>query len=452
MVFFIQRIFQRHKTNILRFYYFAITIALLVGFYKNLTYSLPMPYDLRNRMVGARMIENNLSPYFYVRHSSGPLKYEDLSNPNLIVAKATATPFFHSIFSLIADIPQFQMNILWMFIQYLCLAGCCLLAIFSAPVPYRNKTLPLVFILLVAFTFTTGWRVHILNGQYYIIVPFLLMGCFYSMKWGSNWLNIILFSILGAALILLRPVAIIFFLPFIFFPATYLKWGVACLFPILAYVIFVCCSPVQKTNWTDYFKAVQIHIKFHQNLIQVPSNMVQDPLSIKHFEGMDVESGVDQQKIDNLERKTETSNLYYFYNRLTGKQLPIKAMGFVGMGLMILALLPLFWFRKKGIKISLVSLFMLGFVAYDIITFCSPIARINYYWAEFLFPIMLLAAYANKGNTIPLLLLCLGIYLNLPLPPWLPAKQNIGEVLIVTALLYYAYTPIIATLSIKKNK
>lgn len=435
--------FLTKKENAFRFYFVIMAMVLLASILKDIAYSVPLPSDLRNRIVGARMMKNGLSPYFYICKTGGPIQYENIfTEPDFVVSQSTASPFFHSVFSLVADLPQFQLDIFWMLLEYMALIGCSLLAILSLPQQYRKKALPLVLAITVAFTFTTGWRLHIWNGQNYIFIPLLAMGSFYFLTKNENLMNIIIFAIFTAAMVLIRPVAILFYLPLFFYPKNYFKYGLATFLVITAYVLFVYCSPVQKTNWADYFKAIPIHITNNQHLYQGRPVTNGQFLPVTHFEGIDLKSGVDLAKMDGLGKMAETSNLYYFYNKLTANKLSINAMTYIGLGITLLLLLPIAWCIKKGINISSEKLMVLGFVIYNFFTFCAPLPRFNYYWVEFLFPLLLLATGVKNVYILPIVFWVVGVCLNFPARPWLPGKQNIGEFLIVIALLHFVYRPI----------
>src|SRR5438445_9849442 len=68
--------------------------------------------DLRNRVVGARLIKDGRSPYFYKWRIADGVRYYDPDNfdpdncEHDSISVITATPFFHHLLSPIADQPQ----------------------------------------------------------------------------------------------------------------------------------------------------------------------------------------------------------------------------------------------------------------------------------------------------------------------------------------------------------
>lgn len=438
--------FNKHKKSIAQAFCFLMATALLFSIYKDINYAAPMHCDLRNRIVGARIMEDGFSPYFYICKPRGLVRYQNFGNYSSVVSSATASPFFHFIIEPIADLAQFQINIIWMFIEYLSLVGCFLLAFFSIDKSNRNKKALLAFTIVTLFTFTIGWRLHVYSGQNYIFIPLLAMASLYCINRGHKTFDILMFAIFSSSLILIRPVTVLFFLPFLFFSKVYFKWGLATFLAIAVYVMFVFYSPVQKINWTDYFKAIPIHINNHQNI--AVSNLgnastAQPFLQINQFEGIDMQWQGNNHFHDNIAILFESSNLYVFYNKYANDKLSIRTMTTIGLLAVVLLLLPLFWFIKHNSYCSPTRLFALGFVIYDVFTFCLPVLRFNYYWVEFLFPLLIIIIGMKKLYALPVLLSAIGLYLNIFAPTWMPARQNVGELLILIAVLSYVYRPML---------
>src|SRR5688500_1745611 len=85
--------------------------------------------DLPNRVVGARMVKDGKSPYFYhwkpadgLRYfGAGPISFGRASN-------VTASPFFHHLLAPIADLPERTISRIWLMISYLMLLLCTAIA------------------------------------------------------------------------------------------------------------------------------------------------------------------------------------------------------------------------------------------------------------------------------------------------------------------------------------
>ena len=231
------------------------------------------------------------------------------------------------------------------------------------------------------------------------------------------------------------------FLPFLFYTKEYFKWGVFAAVALACYSIFAMVNPVQKANWADYFKSVKVHTANHQLLSPKQAAVPYNPIPILNFEGISIESGRDTVRILELTKQAENSNLFIFYNELTKKKLSIFAMtvaGIIGGGLL---LLPLFFLLKRKQKMPIEGLFILGFLVYNVFEFCTPVTRLSYHWVQFLFPLLLFATQAKKQQIWLWAILALGFTLEiLPHTP-IKMQHNLGEGLVVLALLYWVYHP-----------
>src|SRR6186713_1484838 len=84
--------------------------------------------DLRNRVVGARMIRDGRSPYFYKWKGADGVRYYDPDNDppkwsDKKLSVVSATPFFHHLLAPLTEWPQMKIFRLWMVLEYLALAG-----------------------------------------------------------------------------------------------------------------------------------------------------------------------------------------------------------------------------------------------------------------------------------------------------------------------------------------
>src|SRR5579863_4030213 len=70
--------------------------------------------DLRNRIVGARIIRDGQSPYFYKWRPADGIRYYDHQNfDSNKVSNITATPFFHQLITPMAEMPQWKIAWWW---------------------------------------------------------------------------------------------------------------------------------------------------------------------------------------------------------------------------------------------------------------------------------------------------------------------------------------------------
>jgi|GEM_PF-358128 len=424
-------------------YYGLLLVAMMNSVWIDVRTSLPMPPDMRNRLVGARIMKDGMSPYFYIWKVGDPERYYDsYVAPNANVALATSTPFFHYWMGFFFDMPQYQINIIWMIIQYLCLIGCLLLVVYALPANIRKQTFVIAAFFTVLFTYTDGWRIHIHQDQNYIFIPFLVLVCFYFTLQKNSSFYWLMFGIAAASVILLRPITALIFVPLAFYPSRYYKLGLSTFILLSIYTIFVWFTPLQKQNWKDYFASMKVHIKNHQSLNPILPPVPYDPLSIKHLEGISIESGYDSMRVAKLDARAENSNFFIFYNAITGKKVSVLGMSILGIGLSIFLLLPILLYKKRGVLLPLFLLFILGFTVYNTYEFFTPITRLAYHWVQILFPILLVVAWQRKVYLPALVFLLTGILLNMGMFSAIKMVHNVGEGLVMMALLYCVYRPL----------
>ncbi len=414
---------------------------------------LALPSDMRNRIVGGRMIEDGLSPYFYLWKEGGSVRYYDTHTlPISIVSGSTATPFFHWAIIPIADFQQHQLNAFWFFLCYAMLGLCWLLLLLAMPPPRRGRAILLTAV-AIAFTYTTGWRIHINVGQNYIFVPVAMTVCYYCLTQKRDWLHLLLFGVFATSLLLLRPISALFFMPILFYVKAHFKWLASAALLLGAYLVFVIASPVQKKNWEEYFTSVKVNVQLHQQLIPVPSDSQYDNyLPIATFEGIDINSQGDEYWAKKLRKGIENSNFYIFYEELFGHKPSIQMQTILGISTCLIMLLPLWLVKKKDLPVSPAMLLLLGYMLYNAYEFFSPINRGNYAFVQFIFPLLLLVLYIRHMYLIPIAVLLLGLYLNIAVLPAVKMEHNIGQFLIVVATLYLVYRDLIMTYFFKQRK
>lgn len=403
-----------------------------------------MPGDMRNRIVGSRIMKDGGSPYFSIWKEGDTVRYYDTYvAPNAVMSPATSTPFFHYVNGLIADLPQYQFNSIWLLLEYVALAACLLLAMLTTPAPRSRKIFYLLAGITIFFTYTVGWRIHVHTGQNYIFVPLLAMACYYAVMQKMNWLHLLLFGVAACSLVLVRPIAVLFLLPHLFYLKSYYKWFCSAAILMLVYVGFVFSNPVQKTNWSDYFKSVQTGIALHQQLLPPVKAVPYNPAPIRSFEGINFDTEGNEKLGGKINAGAENSNFFILYNELTGRKLSVAAMTITGLLTCIVMLVPLWLAVKKKLAFSAIQLFVVGFLIYNAYEFFTPVTRLSYHWVQFLFPLLLMAIMMRRLYIIPVTFLITGFCLNIAVLPSVKMEHSIGEFLIVSAMLYVVYRALV---------
>lgn len=135
--------------NVLLFLALLITaIGFLVDIRNTLNY---IGTDLRNRVVGARLIIEGIDPYFFkwVPGLSDRL-YDPLDDPSHILSKVSVPPTVLTLHSIMARLPYLQQKVLWLIVQWTAFAG-----IVSIFVKSNRSRLKRISILIVSFFLST---------------------------------------------------------------------------------------------------------------------------------------------------------------------------------------------------------------------------------------------------------------------------------------------------------
>src|ERR1700712_2715995 len=148
------------------FIVFSCVAIFFWSFYRDLQADKHNPADLRNRIVGARLIKDGKSPYFYKWKATDGIRYYDpVAFDTLTFSNMTATPFFHHLLAPLAELPQRQISRCWLILHYVMLLIAAVLFFKTAPGTVRKY---LVIVAAAFFLLTQGWQMSIQNGQNYL--------------------------------------------------------------------------------------------------------------------------------------------------------------------------------------------------------------------------------------------------------------------------------------------
>ncbi len=396
--------------------------------------------DLRNRVVGARLIYDGKLPYYYKWKINDGIRYYDpQSFNNTRPSNITATPFFHELIMPVCNLPQPAIATIWLWVQYLMFLCIAVIALSFCKV---LKTKFLISCIALAFLFTDAWKAHVAAGQIYIFTPFFLSILTYFLYRAKKMSAYFLCGIIAAILILIRPNFILFFLPFLFLiKKVSVKNILAMVLPFLIAVLFICLSTFQGSLWKAYFSAVNEHISIHQG---EPYEKVQFDLNPGYtfWEGVSWKDSNKINKWSDITPHSENGNFFVLVS-LFHRKIGPKAL-FISSTLLILML---FFISYKSIKrINLYSddlkvLILTGFCFYMISDLFSPVYRHQYYTLQWLFPVLLFFSVPkNKTAHITEALVLIGIFLNMINVAFLKMEHTIGEYLILGSLLFFSLT------------
>ena len=235
--------------------------------------------------MGARLQKDGRIPYFYKWKKADGYRYIDPeNNNNFKVSNITASPVFHNLLLPICDLSQRSISFLWFCFQYLMLV---IITVLFVKLSKNNIQKCIVINFSVLFTCTEAWKSLIAAGQLYLfiglLIAFVVYGLLKSTK--NQYLYFAAFS--TALLVLIRPTALIIFIPFfIQYRYTY-KYLLRSFAFMIAYGLFSIINQQELRLWVSYVNALNENVKAHQHLN--PSLQINEPFPIiKNLEGLNI--------------------------------------------------------------------------------------------------------------------------------------------------------------------
>ncbi|WP_190277193.1 glycosyltransferase 87 family protein [Taibaiella lutea] len=388
--------------------------------------------DMRNRVVGARLMKDGILPYHYHWHPGDNLKYvvQRTIDTNRFrhVSIISASPFFHRILSPVANYNEPDIVKCFFFFNYALLFFMAIIAWYES----RNPLLVLLF--FVPFLFTDGWLHHIQLSQYYLLFGFLLFMAAYTLLKGKMYAA----ALFLALAILFKPSCIIFLIPFFLYFKTYRKFLLGSGMLLSVYALIVCFLPFEKSNWVEYFGSIKEHAAIHQmKVVYPPGNFDMDAVLPAVFEGENIQEqkrlGIEDEWVNPV-----VTNFMHVYKKFTGGKFPPTAL-LEFLTLSSLALLIFFIYkmnRKKATApLPVQPLILAGFVFYFIANFFAPINSPPYQMVQWMAVAAIFIMEYKKIPNVFLLLLLMGIFINLRYIPDFPGKHAACEMICMVAAI-----------------
>jgi len=208
--------------------------------------------DLRNRVVGARLLLAGRDAYKYHWEEGDPERWAD---PSDVLPEGetrfTAAPSVHAAYIPVAWMPYPYIRYLWLMVQWVSLV---LLGWLMARAAADSASRFAVWFSLVAlFALGDAWRLHVERGQVYVIFA-LLLACAYSAgRQETRKAGILCGAILGAAAVF-RPTLGLGLLPM----AAARRWRTVVAGVLAGCLVFAAMLPLVGPNdWRSYFAAME---------------------------------------------------------------------------------------------------------------------------------------------------------------------------------------------------
>jgi hypothetical protein len=393
------------------------------------------PGDFRNRVVGARLQLAGKLPYFYHWNPADGTRFLDLGccPPDGYANAITASPFFHQLIYPIANLSFHTIAIIWVCLQYVMLLAMILMFCSRTSSMRTRATIAGTGLLFPA---TWAWALLIYECQLYLLVAFLIAlvaTCLLNPKKNS----LIPAGICAAAFVLIRPIALIIFVPFFFQYRRYLLFIVTAFSGIALYGIFVLTSPFERALWTDYAQALRSHIVIHQD---PPPDITKPCSSANNVEGYRF-TGINPEIGKNpIFNHLEEGNIFVLYTMLMKKKMPLTLLNTLLLITTGLLLILFFYFSGKCHP-SVLQYLIFAFTLYMLVELFNPIHRAMYNAVQW-FPIILACLLFNDDRKMPAFApLMLGLALCVFHPVWIVMPNTLGEFCWLTTSLLISFTP-----------
>lgn len=395
--------------------------------------------DLRNRVVGARLIADQRLPYFYRWKPGEPVRYYDPQNADAAdhvwdtMSTITATPVFLHLMEPLAELQQSHIDWVWLGFEYASWAALLVIILSFAP-SLRNKLA--VAAAALAFLFSLAWKHQIEVGQLYITIPLLAVLAYCLLRAKPTVWTGLATGLVAVVMVGIRPNALVFFLPFLLVVRRFtIPFRISMAAAILIVVGCMAASPFERQLWMQYRIAVSKHIKFH---------LAGNPFLFSHAaRDLPVWEGVDEfhnQAPSALTAK-ESSNFFLVYHKIFSRFMSLKLLTLLTAASLALLCVCFGFKNYRRRDIPLVQLALFGYSLYMLTDLFSPVFRWPYYSVQWLFPILLvLAGYPSRRRLYYVLLLG-GLALLVINLGFTAYQHAAGDYLLLAAFLLLALLP-----------
>lgn len=394
--------------------------------------------DMRNRVVGARLMHDGISPFYYQWYPGAPLRYvieRDIdTNHYRRVSPVTSSPVFHRLLIPVSgyDEPVIDRSIYILFYV--------LLAIMMLIVIKESKDLLLTLLFFIPFLFSDGWNFHILMGQVYFLFGFLLFLislCLIRRQYLAA-------GLLLALLVLLRPNCLVFIAPFFLMWRRYRPFILGFFAGLAVYGLFVLSSPFEQENWRDYIASLRDYTRIHLAFLDPkpdapkPSSVNIEPLLPRVFEGEDIEA-MKRMKEQTPETRVNhgPSNFFMIYKFVFHKAPGALLLHILLAGSYLIVLGGLLWKRQQQAQQGWATepLIFSGLLLYSLSCFFSPIITFPYQMPQWMTAGALMLICHRKIPRTLIGLFLLGLLLNLVYLPEINGLHTLTDMLFCATLL-----------------
>lgn len=415
----------------------VFTVLLVMDIYRDILADKQNPPDLRNRVVGARLIKDGKSPYFYKWKAADGIRYYDpYAIDSFTFSNITATPFFHHLIAPLAELPQMQLSRLWLLIQYFMLLTTAILFFSAAPDSVRKG---LVVAATALFLLTEGWKMSIQNGQNYLFIPFFATLFYFALRQNKKPGWAFAAGSIAVCLVLIRPNSIFFFVPFLLLVKIFSRNYLLALFtPLLLLFAWLALSRQERFLWDDYRRQVALQISMHQGIPPALQNKETDP-EYAYWEGIDRSVLNKEMREHPFQQHSENGNFFVIINKSFNTKLSLTTITLMS-AISLLLLAGVFYYKKWNESPGIEEIAIMGFCLYMVSDLFSPVYRHQYYTVQWMFPLFLAISYFRPSWKWTCLFIWAGLLLNSLNLGFMKMEHTIGEYIWLLCLIALSLT------------
>lgn len=416
---------------------FSIVIALLgaVRDFRNIAHGSAV--DLRNRVVGARLLTRDLDPYFYKWQPGDPETLLDpYLDPAAPVSSTTLPPTGLALYIPFADLSYSVQKFIWLALQWIALLASLVLLIGDKLRSERGK-----FLLIVALLFFGGgrwWRAHVSLGQVYIFYTFFLAIAYRLLHQKSKWSDAAAGLFVGLTASIRFPF-LVMVLPMLLLKR--FKLFVATLISFLA-CLAASMLAFGREPWLSYFSAMSTIAGLFTG--PASTSEVQAPSSSTSVVYPKTVEGVTWEIIPTAPGETTPvdTSIPLLLNELLQVHISTSYLiGGIGIALLLYSFVIFRLYKQNRSQFQWLAadeIFIFGSLMVTIAELLIPVPRYPYYNVQLLIPLVLILKNANFSDFYTLcltFLLFFGFLLSNRMFDWLPVGAVMGQFLLIFALI-----------------
>jgi hypothetical protein len=408
---------------------FSIIISLL-GFFADLRNTLAYGgIDLRNRVVGARLLTSGMDPYYFKWQPGDDERLLDpLDKFDIPITRVTVPPTVLLFYATLAHLPYSQQRLLWLGLQWLALLATLKIMVRVPASVLRSKFLAINGLLL--FAASNFWRLHVDRGQVYIFYVFVLALAYWVAQRKFEQWEIWSGLLIGLTASLRFPIIImtlpmLLFRRFRLFAATWVGF-LGCLLSS----VFIVGDQV----WKSYFSAMKGLTGHSVDAVNLPRKNLNVVLP-NVIEGM-----------TNLRLKAtlpgDSASLRFNVDSILG--ITLSSSHLIALLAVILLIFSAFLLsRKSSIKhyLGVDLIFLSGSLIILLADFFIPALRYSYNNVQFLIPLLLLLKHLKLSDHRGILLylfLVMSLLIASGTFFWLPREGVLGTYLAMITIFWMA--------------